>query len=224
MPEGNGLTAAIVYVDESGDLGWSLQGLYGRGGSSRHLTIAALLLPRGKKHLPKRLIKRLYLRHGWDPGQEKKWSEMSPQERLDFARLALTLSHNNPDFTYCSITVRKTKVEAHIRDDPNKLYNYMLKLLLIDRLGQFDVATLVPDERTIKVESGNSLPDYLQTELWFEHGSKVKLFNKPSDSSGTRNLQFVDMLAGTVQSHFERGSSGPFNVLQGKIAAKTLFF
>jgi hypothetical protein len=81
----------MIYLDESGDLGWSFDAPFRRGVSSRYLTIAALCLPNEKKHLPKRIIKNLYQRFGWPVAEEKKWSAMDGLERTEFAKAARSL-------------------------------------------------------------------------------------------------------------------------------------
>ena len=62
----------LIYLDESGDLGWNFTAPYRSGGSSRHMTIASLCVPSDKKHLPKRVIKKLYEKFSWPVGTEKK--------------------------------------------------------------------------------------------------------------------------------------------------------
>jgi hypothetical protein len=57
----------IIYLDESGDLGWNFAAPYLDGGSSRFLTIGALCVPPEKKHLPKRVVRNLYKNFGWNP-------------------------------------------------------------------------------------------------------------------------------------------------------------
>jgi hypothetical protein len=54
------MISVLIYLDESGDLGWSFDKPYRHGGSSRYLTIASLVVDPSKKHFPKRLIKKLY--------------------------------------------------------------------------------------------------------------------------------------------------------------------
>ena len=74
-----------------------------------------------------------------------------------------------------AITVRKEHVADHIRQDGNKLYNYMMGLGLLDDIRKFQHVNLIRDNRSVKVRSGNSIGDYLQTKLWFELGSSTKL-------------------------------------------------
>ncbi|WP_345845602.1 DUF3800 domain-containing protein [Shewanella algae] len=219
------MTSTHIYLDESGDLGWTFTHPYRRGGSSRYLTIACLVISPEKKHLPKRLIKKLYKKYGWDPKVEKKWSEMQEDEREEFARRAHDLiSANREHIRYLSITVRKQNVQDHIRKDPNKLYNYMIGVCLVNEMSKHDKVTFIPDPRSVKVESGNSLHDYLGMKLWFDEKVKTELTTIPADSASNTNVQFSDMLSGIVQGHFEDGNSIPWGILRTEISYKTLFF
>ncbi|MDF2181232.1 DUF3800 domain-containing protein [Neptuniibacter sp. CAU 1671] len=212
-------------MDESGDLGWTFTSPYRFGGSSRYLTIASLAVSPAKKHLPKRLIRKLYKKFNWPTAIEKKWSDMSVDERIWFAQQACALREKYPDdIRYISITVKKENVKLHIRSDANKLYNYMIGISLINEMARHQAITFVPDPRSIKVESGNSLHDYLQTQLWFEKQVSTILTTKPCDSAASLNVQFSDMLSGVVQGHFEDGNSKPWAALRNQISYKTLFF
>lgn len=213
-----------IYLDESGDLGWKFDAPYRHGGSSRFLTISALLVPDSKKHLPKRIIQKLYKKFNWETSQEKKWADMNHYERIEFSNKAHKICLDHSDIKYFSMTVKKEKVAKHIRIDPNKLYNYMIKLLLIEEMAVYSQITFVPDPRSIKVESGNSLHDYLQTDLWFEQKSETVLTTDPQDSSKNRNLQFIDMLCGAVQNHFEDSKSDYWHIINGCINYKCLYF
>ncbi|OOV88539.1 DUF3800 domain-containing protein [Oceanospirillum linum] len=215
----------IIYLDESGDLGWKFTAPYRKGGSSRYITIASLVVSPSKRHLPKRLVKKLYKKFNWPSDSEKKWSDMSVEERIFFAKKAAVLREEHPqDIRYISITVRKENVQPYIRRDANKLYNYMISLSLLDEMARHEDVLFVPDPRSVKVESGNSLHDYLQTQLWFEQQTSTILTTKPEDSASNLNVQFSDMLSGIVQGHFEDGNSQPWAELHHYISYKTLFF
>ena len=216
--------AAYIYLDESGDTGCSFGLPYTKGGSSRHLVIAACILPPEKDYKPERVLRHLYKHRKWNTSQEKKWAQMSPEARTDFAQAAAKLITANNDISLHIIVVNKLNVEPHIRQDSNKLYNYMVKLLLIDSMAQHDSISFTPDPRSIKVESGNSLHDYLQTELWFTLGVKTRLETTPRDSRHCLNLQFSDMVAGVAQSYFEFGESRHWEHLRNHIKLKTLYF
>ena len=214
----------IIYLDESGDLGFNFTSPYRDGGSSRFLTIGALCVRPAEKHLPKRLVKSLYERFHWEPSREKKWSDMSGVARAEFAARARVMCDNNPCIILCTITVKKTNVQPHIVRDSNKLYNYMIRLMLVDFMATQDSVTLVPDPRTIKVRSGNSLHDYLQTELWFTKGVETTIKTCPQDSQSCSAIQFTDMLCGLVQSHYEDREQDNFIILRPRIRLSRLFF
>jgi hypothetical protein len=216
------MSAVHVFLDESGDLGWSLDQPYHGGGSSRFLTVAALIVPSDQSHLPKRFMKKLYQERKWTT-PEKKWADMTPEARLEFANRAVKFREDHADFVYTAITVKKEKVAQHIRGDANKLYNFMSRLLLLDRMAAYEKVQLIPDPRSIKVKSGNSLHDYLQTVLWFEKEVKTVVTTTPLDSEHCLGLQFADMLAGLVAGHYEFQQSAPWDVLKASIATKGLF-
>ncbi|WP_215880413.1 DUF3800 domain-containing protein [Acidithiobacillus albertensis] len=216
--------AIHIYLDESGDLGWQFDYPPGRGGSSRYLVIAALVTPPEKDGVTERCIRGLYGSRGWSSAREKKWSEMTRTGRNAFTEAALAIANNHPEISYHAIVVEKCNVQNHIRADANKLYNYMTRLLLLDVMAAHDRVTFVPDPRSIKVQSGNSLHDYLQTELWFTKSVETVLETNPRDSKHCRNLQFVDMLAGVVAAKYEQGIADHWDILCSKISSKRLFF
>jgi hypothetical protein len=214
----------FIFSDESGDLGWTLDKPYRNGGSSRHLTIGSYLVDPVIAHLPKRLIKDLYQKFNWNPQKEKKWADMGRPAREYFATEALKIATKHPTLIkYLSITAKKENVDAHIRQDPNKLYNYMLGISLLDIMSEHDNILFCPDPRSIKVGSGNSLHEYLQAQL-AERKAKTILRTQPLGSSENKNVQFADMLAGLVQSHFEDGNSEAWHILRNKIRSIPLFF
>lgn len=215
---------ASIFLDESGDLGWNFDRPYQNGGSSRYLTIGAIVVPTGLSKYLTREIRSLYRTRKWAPGKEKKWSGMRPSARLDFATRAAHIQKLHEEIAYHTITVKKERVQEHIRIDANKLYNWMIKDFLLVTMAQFETVRFLPDERSVKVRSGNSLHDYLQAELWLTLGAKTKLTTIPSESSKHPQLQFVDMLCGTIQSHFENSDSDPFNILSSSVIVNKMFF
>ena len=218
------MSSIIIFLDESGDLGWKFDAPPGNGGSSRYLTISALCVPYEKRHIPKRIIRSLYDKFKWPTKSEYKWVHMHSNQREFFAEKAHKMSLSHPDISLKAIAVKKENVQEHIRKDGNKLYNYMIKLLLLNFMSEFDDMYLIPDPRAIKIESGNSLSDYLQTELWFTKEVTTILKVTPFDSKTSRGIQFADMLAGLVQSHHNKNYTGIFKQLREKISIKSLYF
>lgn len=213
----------LIYVDESGDLGWTFDRPYGDGGSSRYLTIAAMLVPDELDYLPSRKVKQLYKEGRWDITREKKWVDMSSISRSTFVRNALKLREVNDQILYKAIVVKKENVAQHLRRDSNKLYNYMLRLLLLEEMKKHRHVTLIPDPRSIKVDSGNRLHHYLEMML-YEAGVDTVLETVNRDSRACLNLQFVDMLSGAVGTHYEFRRSVHLEVLQPHVDVMHLFF
>lgn len=213
------------YLDESGDLGWKFTKPYRHGGSSRYLTIATLCVEKERFNIPRRLIKDVYEKFKWPTRKEYKWVDMSADARIYFAEKAVKmLTSESGNVRYRAIVVNKQRVQSHIRTDSNKLYNYMIGLSLLNEMALHELAELYPDERAVKVASGNSLNDYLQMQLLFEKKVQTTLVTRNSDSSKERNIQFADMLAGVVQSHYEDGNSDPWNILSPVVQVDRLFF
>jgi len=150
---------------------------------------------------------------------------MNHVQRLEFATKTLSVVQaHREDIQLKAIVVYKQNVQQHIRADQNKLYNYMIRLSLVDPMAQANEVHFSPDPKSIKVQSGNSLHDYLQTTLWFEKQVATVLDTRPMDSKSHLNVQFADMLAGLVQTHFEDGNSDYFNVLNPVMTVKRLYF
>ena len=164
--------AINIYLDESGDLGFTLNKPYRHGGSSRYLTIAFAVCPSNKQHLLKRVVQKVYEKTKTGPQKELKGSDMDIETKKFLARKVYSLVSMNPDIKIVSITVNKSKVQQHIREDANKLYNYMIKVAVLDYIKNEPVVNLIRDNRSVKVKSGNSLIEYLQINLWFELKAK----------------------------------------------------
>ena len=149
---------------------------------------------------------------------------MDQNERKEFAEHAKKLRDANADIYFRAITVKKANVMQHIRNDSNKLYNYMIGLLLLSLMATQAEVLMVPDPRSIKVESGNSLHDYLQVDLWFVKNVKTILKTDPKDSQFCLGIQFTDMLSGLVRTHWEQGETTNYNILAPRIGQKCLYF
>lgn len=213
-----------VYVDESGDLGFKFDKPYQKGGSSRYLTIAFLIVPPELSKYSKRVVRSLYNRRRRPTSKELKGSMLNLHDKVFFAERVLTLLKRNRRIKLLAITVNKRKVQKHIRQDANKLYNYMIALSLPEEIKSQAEVLFIPDKRSIKVKSGNSLVDYLQIKLWFEYRSKVRLIGNPRESHQELNLQFVDFISNIVWNRYENRDKIIFNMLAGKIKLTELFF
>ncbi len=101
--------SVIIYLDESGDLGWTFDAPYRSGGSSRYLTVGAACVPPEKKHFPKRVVKNLYKQFGWPIGTEIKWVDMPSAARKEFAIAARSMCDKYADIHLHGVVVQETK-------------------------------------------------------------------------------------------------------------------
>jgi hypothetical protein len=211
-----------VYLDESGDTGWTFSSPYRFGGSSRFLCLALLFVPDSLRHIPKQIVRDMYRKYGWI--EEKKASDATEAQKLEFARAATAMLENHKDISIDCIIAAKENVQPHIRTDGNKLYNYMSKLVFCDHVAGVDEIHFMPDKRSVKVKSGNCLSDYLQTAIWFEFGAKTRLINDPQESQRNYNIQFADWVSHCVWSHYEDGEEQIYLAICKRIRTRRLFF
>lgn len=216
--------AQNIYLDESGDLGWVLDQPYRKGGSSRFMTIAFAMCPSEKTHLLKRVVRDVYRNVGADPKVELKGSSLATEQKCYFARQVHKLLTTHPDIKISAITVKKQNVREHIREDANKLYNYMIKLAVLPMVTKEPMVNLIRDNKSVKVKSGNSLIDYLQTSLWFDYETSTKIVDYPMDSKKVQNLIFIDWINNLVWGNYEDQNSAAFNIISSDINSITLFF
>ncbi len=80
------------------------------------------------------------------------------------------------------------------------------------------------DERIIKVKSGNSLIEYLQTQLWIEKNSKAFLIDKPVKSHQNFNILFIDWISNKIWQKYEFNEDVGFSVLDPFMHCQKLFF
>lgn len=217
-----------VYLDESGDLGWKFDKPVFKGGSSRFLTIAFVICDESQKGSIrlKRSVQAIKKSFDTTKGEELKAAHLSQQEKNLLASKVANVLLANQNVKIGYITVYKPNVLRHIREDSNKLYNYMIKLALLQYVEDYDQVTLIRDNRSIKIKSGNSLIEYLQTELWFEREKSTVIIDVPSDSKAVRNLEFADWINNLVWANYERQNKEPYDLLAPHISGRShkLFF
>jgi hypothetical protein len=212
-----------IYLDESGCLGWKLDAPVGHGGSSQFFTLAAAILPDDREPALNRVIRGLYKSRGRSISNELKSVSLSAWEREHFARQLAGIRASHPEIVFTTMTVRKENVSAMFRRHPNGLYNYMVKLMLLQTMARHQAVSFIPDARTVKLELKHGLHDYLQTEL-AGSGADTFLQTTPWESRDSFGLQFVDILAGIVWAHHEHRNGAAYRTASPHITQRTLFF
>jgi hypothetical protein len=211
-----------VYLDESGDLGWNFAQPFNQGGSSRYLALAFLFAPDHLRRKTQDIITSFYRHYKWTG--EKKCSKATINQKVRFCEETADLLKKHTDIKVDTIVVNKINVNDHIREDGNKLYNYMCGLVVPSYVSSEKTVDFIPDKRSVKVRSGNSLCDYLQVKLWFDTQCSTRILDKSAESHSNHNIQFVDWIAHCVWMHFEFGTSKPFDILSPHIRIRKLYF
>jgi hypothetical protein len=215
-----------IYLDESGDLGWSFDKPHQNGGSSRYITIAGIVIEQNRlKHL-NGFVADLYRQLNYPFGVEKKGSKISNAEAsfiLDEMTAAFQQWHA---FKIISITTAKTNVSEPLKRDKNIFYNFMLSQLLTDVIDKFPIVNIVLDNRTIRLGSRNSFEDCLRAKCWGELGLDTNIVCRYEDSERNRAIWLADWLSNFIWRHYEHDMNDAYLQcisLQSHYSEKTLF-
>jgi len=210
-----------IYFDESGDLGWTFDKPYREEGSSRFLTIAHVFVEEADiKHLG-RFVRSLYKARRRPARIELKATNLTGEERLLIADTAVGLIRAGVIQIH-AITVKKTNVDLHIRENENVIYNYMVKKCIFRELAKYPLVKMLPDKRSIKVRYASSLEIYLQTAL-FEKGYRTAIAYIPQESDKNLQVQFADYITNIIWRRHEAKDSAAYQILHPHISHKVLF-
>ncbi|MEQ1277410.1 DUF3800 domain-containing protein [Acinetobacter soli] len=197
----------FIYLDESGDLGWNMHDPYQKGGSSRMLTLAAICIPENKVKYIQRIVKSLYVKRKRPLKNELKSVDLNTADKEHFLKLVTKLLIEHKDIQLRSITVHKEYVNKKMQSDPNVLYNYMIKCLLLKSICSAKYVDFMPDRRSEKVNTKWNMGEYLNQmilEQSLDHDVENICCNViPMDSSKCLELQFIDFYAGLIWSAYE---------------------
>jgi hypothetical protein len=99
----------------------------------------------------------------------------------------------------------------------------MIGVGLLDQIKSYTKVNLIRDNRSMKVEDGNTIGHYLQMELWFRLGVKTELIDTPTDSKHCLQLQMIDWISYMVWSAFEDNKVAHMNHIRPYCSFKSLF-
>ena len=123
-----------LYLDESGDLGWTLHKPYRSNGSSKFLSIAYVIVPNEQIKFCNRIVRDIYHLFNVQSNVELKGTSMNDQQKLITAGKIARLLRDKPDMHLGAITVKKENVKTHLREDGNILYNFMIGLCTLHKI------------------------------------------------------------------------------------------
>lgn len=214
-----------IFIDECGDLGFSLK-------ATRYFVVSFLMIDNewrinvDFRRLLRGLRKRSRYKH-----DEFKFSKASDGVRKEILE---KLCGYDIDFGF--VILRKSKVHEHLRDDLNLLYRYVV----IDPIMDMALPFLGEGER-LRVVVDRSIP---QKKLQYEFNSYVELkgyyyshkadrqlplyrhmiMTEHVDSQIEPCLQAVDCLAGAEFQRFERRNYNYHNIIEPRIKSNLFRF
>lgn len=100
----------------------------------------------------------------------------------------------------------------------------MIGISAIEVVENHTTCKLTRDNRTVKVASGNSCIDYLQTLVWFHKNKALILNDNPKHSHCDDGIIFIDWITNMVWSKYEDSYSQWCDLLKHHIQEKKLFF
>ncbi len=214
-----------IFIDESGDLGWTLDKPNRNGGSSRYITLTGLVISENDEKYITRFISDIYKKYKLTPNIEKKGANFLPEHSSFISNQLSKLSTKCHSFMIISLTVNKSKVFDALKKDKNIFYNYALGLLLKNEIVKHERVEIILDKRTIKVSHGESFPDYIKTQVWGE-GHNIEISCCFLESTHNKMLWFADWYANFVWRNYEDNENSSYSVIQNAtyFSEKRLYF
>lgn len=205
-----------IYLDESGDLGFS-------EGSSKYFVIAFVRL--NKPEGLKRCVRKIKQKYNIPSNVELKGYET----QLKIKKELLIRFSRLPDLEIYSITAKKENIEERLRTDTNIFYNYMTGLSLIEKVlkepkGSEIIINI--DKRIISITSGFNLEEYIKYKIWYE-GGRLDLDLKIHyiDSHNSLAIQGIDIITNAIFKKHEWGNDDLAKIIWDKVKMdKRLFF
>lgn len=200
----------IIYLDESGDLGFSLR-------SSDYFVIS-FLTAKDKTFL-KRTVRKVKKKHRLAPGFELKGNTTPPKIKEDLLKRLAQL-----DIDIYTIVMNKAKVTPRLRQDTNILYNYVLGRIVVPYICKQSVVTIMVDRRVVSVTSGFKLNEYLAYKVWYENLAEVDMQIQHEDSKWTLGIQAADVVCNSIFRKYESRDERFYNLIEGRIKEEQQLF
>lgn len=214
-----------VYFDESGDLGWKLDEVFRKNGSSQYFTIAYIILPTFDiKHIT-RFIRNFH-KERKGSYKEFKGADFRNQKARSTSRKIVELLDWNNRITIGAVTVKKSNVPSPLMGTKNDdvLYNHMVKTGLCSTIASLEKVNIIPDKRSVPKGSQNSCSDLLKDELWLCRDSNVQISYEPEESHNKDGLMFIDWIANFVWRSYENDRKDAYQILKPHLQEEQLFF
>jgi len=207
---------AFIYMDESGDMGFSKK--------SSKWFLFTLALVDDKKAL-ERVIKKV-----WKTIRKKHKHagelHASHEKDVTITRVLQLLSELS-DLKIVTIILNKEKVHLDLQEQKNYLYNYTANIVL-DRLintkilDKSQILSLIVDRKDTKKNLRDNFISYITEAM---HKRDHKNFNMTLTAShDDKCLQAVDFISWAIFRKYERGDFEYYEIIRSKIIDEKLLF
>ncbi|MBX5321412.1 MAG: DUF3800 domain-containing protein [Candidatus Bathyarchaeota archaeon] len=209
-----------VYIDESGDLGFSSK-------SSRFFIVAYLILdyPFEAAKIMKRLLKKLHERNEYARG----CNELKYSNSRDSVRRTVLEKISKCNVKIGFIVLEKAKVKPELKGKTAVLYNFVIvdtiMKNILPKMTPNDKLHIVVDKslRRISKEAFNhyaiNKASWLMTIQW-KQTEQIKLSNieiHHENSQREHCLQAVDFLAGACFHRYEHNNNCYYRIIKDKV-------
>ena len=211
------LPALEIFVDESGDLGFSEK-------STKHFVVAYLVT--SNAHPIRTKISRL--KKSMNNKHKGSVSEFKFGRDGELTRTRVLAEICKCDFELGLVVIDKAYVKLSLRDDPSLLYRYLVGNYVVTNLvNAYDLTTVrFVVDKSLTSKGMQAFNSYLTNKLsWRQEMEKgdempiVEIIHEQSE--GEPCLQVADYCAGAAFSRFERMNSTYYDLIRSKVEYRT---
>ena len=199
-----------VYLDESGDLGFS-------PGGSKHFIVVALVAEESNRLA--RIVRRCHRKFGSScrGNPELKFNRSSEPMRRFFLN-----GVSKTDTWIVWNGIRKSRVDVSLRSDKDAIWRQVASRTVSEVSRRIHARSMhiIIDRRATKKVARKALDDLLWEEVMEHHSGIFPPVVRVShvDSSMSEGLQAVDNVAGAVFQSVERGNHAYLKMIEARIA------
>ncbi len=207
----------FFYLDESGCLGFDLT----KKGTSRYIVLTMVVVQDSKQL--KNFVKRWKQRKLGKNTQEIKWSKTNDSLTTDF----LQKLSKQPVKIY-TVIVNKEGVDADLQNKRDKLYNYVVGLLMenYEDSSTYEFNIEIDRSKTEKVLR-DDFDNYIKGKLYEQNKNKgipINVNIKHPFSHESYGVQVADMAGGAIAYNYEFGEPKYKNIILDKIVDERKLF
>jgi len=215
---------AIIYFDESGDLGFDKH----KSKSSKYFVITCLITSDGG--ITNKIIKKAFRKIKGNKRKSISNKGQSLHANKESAKIRLfvldLISKEKDSFTIATLVLNKKDVYNKLHNKKHELYNYISNIIL-DRILQsklIDVKepiALIASRRETNRYLNKNFHQYLSKSIQDNHGIPITIEIKPHTKD--TGLQVVDFISWSIFRKYEYDDSVYFDIIKDNVIEYFLF-